>query len=239
MVLQHGAAAARWVPARADVGPSGRASRSGGTGLRHVCLLGARTRAGARAWVCMQAWQTMRAGRVGELVPARRQLVFSARAGLLAQWELLAARTRYPVSLPCDQHAHARELGVDRLVKADGGDSALENGPRGSGGVDRRRRADRAGEGGAGAGRPERRFGLLIMRTGPRPHAAAAAAAARGRDAAARVWLVRAGSPRTRRSPPSPLLTARCAEGCAARSCAVRWRRVAHSRTLRHVKARV
>ena len=122
MVLQHGAAAARWVPARADVGPSGRASRSGGTGLRHVCLLGARTRAGARAWVCRQAWQTMRAGRVGELVPARRQLVFSARAGLLAQWELLAARTRYPVSLPCDQHAHARELGGDRLVKADGGE---------------------------------------------------------------------------------------------------------------------
>jgi hypothetical protein len=64
----------------------------------------------------------MRAGRVGELVPARRQLVFSARAGLLAQWELLAARTRYPVSLPCDQHAHARELGGDRLVKADGGE---------------------------------------------------------------------------------------------------------------------
>ena len=122
MVLQHRAAAARWVPARADVGPSGRASRSGGTGLRHVCLLGARTRAGARAWVCRQAWQTMRAGRVGELVPARRQLVFSARAGLLAQWELLAARTRYPVSLPCDQHAHARELGGDRLVKADGGE---------------------------------------------------------------------------------------------------------------------
>ena len=39
----------------------------------------------------------------------------------------------------------------------------VENGPRGSGGVDRRRRADRAGEGGAGAGRPERRFGLPII----------------------------------------------------------------------------